>query len=132
MPILERNKEWIVSWLRVRKYSLERSLYLLQRVTGIGIAIFVFVHLLYTGWRAGGLGDILLGVLVTYHAINGLRLLLTENGFFLGKPGRAVYPYRKGVLFGSQRYLTIIMLILFIIALLIWSYVALFMVEVVA
>lgn len=132
MSVLEENREGIVGWLRARKYSIERLLYLLQRFTGIGITAFAFVHLIYTGWHPGGWGDVVLGILIVYHATNGLRLLLTEHGFLIGRPERAVYPYRRGTLFGSQRYLTMLILALFVVLLLIWSYVAIFIVGVTA
>lgn len=125
MAIYEENREGVSGWFRLRRYSIERTLYVMQRLSGISIVIFAFVHLLYTGWHPSGWGDVVLGVLVTYHALNGLRLVLTEHGFLIGKPARAVYPYRKSTLHGSQRYLTMIILALFVIFVLIWSYVAL-------
>ncbi|MEM0090715.1 MAG: hypothetical protein QXF84_05145 [Nitrososphaerota archaeon] len=125
MAIYEENREGVSGWFRITRYSVERALYVIQRLSGIGIVIFAFIHLLYTSWHPSGWGDVILGVLVTYHTLNGLRLVLTEHGFLIGKPTRAVYPYRKGTLYGSQRYLTMAILALFVIFVLIWSYVAL-------
>jgi len=125
LAIYEENREGVSGWFRLRRYSIERALYLMQRLSGIGIVIFAFVHLLYPGWHPGGWGDVILGVFVVYHTLNGLRLVLTEHGFLIGKPVRAVYPYRKGTLYGSQRYLVMTILALFVILIFIWSYVAL-------
>lgn len=30
-----------------------------------------------------------------FHALNGIRLVLEELGFFLGRPQRPVYPYQN-------------------------------------
>ncbi|MCS7136087.1 MAG: hypothetical protein RMJ14_00595 [Nitrososphaerota archaeon] len=125
MAIYEENREGISGWFRLKRYPVERALYLLQRLSGIGITIFAFVHLLYTSWHPGVWGDVVLGILVVYHTLNGLRLVLTEHGFLIGKPTRAVYPYRKGTLYGPQRYLMMVILALFVIFVFIWSYVAL-------
>jgi succinate dehydrogenase / fumarate reductase cytochrome b subunit len=125
LAIYEENREGVSGWFRLRRYSVERALYLVQRLSGIGIVIFAFVHLLYTSWHPGGWGDVILGIFVVYHTLNGLRLVLTEHGFLIGRPIRAVYPYRKGTLYGSQRYLVMVILALFVIFILIWSYVAL-------
>lgn len=121
----EENREGVSGWFRVRRYSLEKVLYALHRLTGIGIIIYIIVHLMYTSWHPGGWGDIILGILVVYHSVNGIRLLLAEYGFVLGKTYRPVYPYRRGTIYGSQRYFTIAMMIIAIILLVVWGYVAL-------
>ena len=45
-----------------------------------------------------------------FHAVNGVRLLLTELGFFLGKPREPVYPYSTSVM--RHRPLTYIIMAL--------------------
>jgi succinate dehydrogenase / fumarate reductase cytochrome b subunit len=50
--------------------------------------------------------------MAVFHAMNGLRLILIELGFFLGKPQEPVYPYKSSVI--KHRPLTyVIMLIAF-------------------
>jgi len=41
--------------------------------------------------------EYLLFAAAVFHAMNGVRLLLTELGFFLGKPREPVYPYSTSV-----------------------------------
>jgi succinate dehydrogenase / fumarate reductase cytochrome b subunit len=45
-----------------------------------------------------------------FHGLNGIRLLLTELGFFLGKPAHPVYPYASSV--KRHRPLTYVVMIL--------------------
>ena len=45
-----------------------------------------------------------------FHAMNGVRLLLTELGFFLGKPKEPVYPYSTSV--KRHRPLTYVIMVL--------------------
>jgi succinate dehydrogenase / fumarate reductase cytochrome b subunit len=45
-----------------------------------------------------------------FHAMNGVRLLLTELGFFLGRPKEPVYPYSTSVL--RHRPLTYVVMVL--------------------
>jgi succinate dehydrogenase / fumarate reductase cytochrome b subunit len=42
--------------------------------------------------------EYLLFAAAVFHALNGVRLLLTELGFFLGRPKEPVYPYSSSVM----------------------------------
>jgi succinate dehydrogenase / fumarate reductase cytochrome b subunit len=58
--------------------------------------------------------EYLLFLAAVFHAMNGVRLILIELGFFLGKPQEPVYPYSTSVL--RHRPLTyVIMLITFVV-----------------
>jgi succinate dehydrogenase / fumarate reductase cytochrome b subunit len=39
----------------------------------------------------------MLFAMAVFHAMNGIRLLVTELGFFLGKPKEPVYPYSTSI-----------------------------------
>jgi len=41
---------------------------------------------------------------IAIHGLNGLRLILTEFGLFVGKPSKPIYPYRTSL--DRQRLLT--------------------------
>jgi len=42
-------------------------------------------------------GIYLVAVAFVYHALNGLRLILQELGFLLGKPTPPIYPYKDAL-----------------------------------
>ena len=102
----------IKSWVWPRGYKLERYLYSLHRVTGLWLLFFVLVHLISIGifqirgenvfastiimfqnqwWRT--LAFVTLAAL-SYHALDGVRLILQQLGFALGKPSPPIFPYR--------------------------------------
>jgi len=102
-------------WVWAGKYTLERYLYLLHRITGLGLILFVIVHLVMTTifriqgqdvWEAimtllhnpwFKFGEYLVVVAFIYHALNGLRLVLQQLGFTLGKPTPPIYPYKDSL-----------------------------------
>ncbi len=102
-------------WVWAGNYKLERYLYLLHRITGLGIILFVIVHLIMTTvfriqgqdiWEATmrilnnpwfKVGEYLVVVAFIYHALNGLRLILQELGFTLGRPVPPIYPYKDSL-----------------------------------
>jgi len=52
----------------------------------------------------------LLFAAAVFHAMNGVRLLMVELGFFLGKPKEPVYPYSTSVM--RHRPLTYVIMVL--------------------
>jgi succinate dehydrogenase / fumarate reductase cytochrome b subunit len=102
-------------WFYGGKYQLERYLYILHRITGLAILLFILFHFtLTTAFRIQGqgiwestmsimnnpwfkAGEYLLAVAFIYHALNGLRLFLQELGFTLGKPTPPIYPYKDSI-----------------------------------
>jgi succinate dehydrogenase / fumarate reductase cytochrome b subunit len=102
-------------WVWAGRYGLERYLYLLHRVTGLGLLLFGIFHLIETTffriqgqdvWEATmtllsnpwfEVGLYLVAVAFVYHALNGLRLILQELGFALGRPTRPIYPYKDAL-----------------------------------
>ncbi len=121
-------------WVWAGRYGLERYLYILHRVTGLGIILFGILHMVETTifriqgqdvWEATmtllrkpwfEVGLYLVAVAFIFHALNGLRLILQQLGFALGKPVRPIYPYKDAL--RKKRLGTMLMLaVIFIFAL---------------
>ncbi len=110
-----QNHLGIGGWVWAGNYKLERYLYILHRITGLGILLFLLIHLTMTTffriqgqgiWEATmsilhnpwfKFGEYLVVVALTYHSLNGLRLILQELGFLMGKPTPPIYPYRDSL-----------------------------------
>ncbi|HOT96610.1 MAG TPA: succinate dehydrogenase, cytochrome b556 subunit [bacterium] len=121
------NKLGLWGWLGGGRYGLERYAYALHRLTGMGILFYFVLHIFVTGSRLGGaqkwaaemgffennlfkFGEYLVYAAFAYHALNGIRLGLTELGFLMGKPTRPLYPYRSAVM--RQRPVLIVVMVL--------------------
>ena len=108
------NRLGIWGWLGGGRWGMERYLYALHRVTGLGILAYFLLHILLTSSRAFSagawtkamdavsawpfkVGEYLVFLAFAFHAINGIRLGLVELGFAVGKPIEPVYPYRTSV-----------------------------------
>jgi succinate dehydrogenase / fumarate reductase cytochrome b subunit len=59
------------------------------------------------------LGEYALFAAVVFHAANGIRLILTQFGFLLGKPMRPIYPYSLAMM--RQRPVMILLMVLTVI-----------------
>ena len=110
-----QNYLGVGGWVWAGKYGLERYLYFLHRITGLGLLLFVIVHLIMTTifriqgqdvWEAivaildnpwFKVGEYLVVVAFSYHALNGLRLVIQELGFALGKPAPPLYPWKDAL-----------------------------------
>jgi len=121
------NRLGIVGWLAGGRWGFERYLYTLHRVTGLGLLGYFLIHIFVTSARAFGqeawaasmssvtgplfkFGEFLVFTAFAFHAVNGVRLVLVELGFAIGKPIEPVYPYRTSV--HEQRPLAIGVMIL--------------------
>jgi succinate dehydrogenase / fumarate reductase, cytochrome b subunit len=121
------NRLGIAGWLVGGRWGLERYMYALHRVTGLGLLAYFLMHLFVTASRAFGeeawaaamgrvtgpvfkVGEYLVFAAFAFHAINGVRLVLVELGFAIGKPIEPVYPYRTSV--DEQRPLAVGVMIL--------------------
>jgi succinate dehydrogenase / fumarate reductase cytochrome b subunit len=93
---------------------MERYLYALHRVTGLGLLAYFLLHIVVTASRALGLeawqramatvtgpmftlGEYLVFVAFAFHGVNGIRLVLIELGIGVGQPIEPIYPYRTSV-----------------------------------
>ncbi len=116
-----QNYPGIIGWIDVRKLNFERMLFFLHRITGIALIFYLLAHIIVVGFRAyspdvwdkvmskisGHYGKIfnptiyflewLLLVTVIFHMMNGIRLILLELGFFMGKPQKPIYPYKTSI-----------------------------------
>lgn len=102
-------------WVWAGNYKLERYLYILHRVTGLGLLLFGIFHLTVTTvfriqgqsvWDAAitlltnpafKVGEYLVVIAFVFHALNGGRLILQELGFLLGRPIPPIYPYQDAL-----------------------------------
>lgn len=120
------NRLGFWGWLGGGRWGVERYVYALHRLTGLGILLYFLMHIVVTSLRAGGtylwtkgefldrpvfkIGEFLVFAAFAFHAFNGLRLVLVELGVAVGKPFEPVYPYKTSL--GVQRPLMIVMMIL--------------------
>jgi succinate dehydrogenase / fumarate reductase cytochrome b subunit len=107
----------------------------LHRITGLGLLFYFLLHILVTSSRVFGaeawnnlvngtlaaplfkIGEFFVYAAFAFHGLNGLRLVLIEFGFAVGKAEEPVYPYRSSV--NVQRPLWILVMILaFVVAVL--------------
>ncbi len=110
----KKNKLGLAGWFAGGRYGAERYAYILHRISGLGILFYFILHIFVTGSRIGGpeewestistfktpvfkFGEFLVFLAFAYHALNGLRLVLAELGFGLGKPTRPVFPYVNSI-----------------------------------
>ena len=134
-PIQPRqNYLGVGGWVWAGRYKLERYLHLLHRITGLGMVLFIVIHLIMTTvfriqgqdvWEATmvllhnpwfKVGEYLVVVAFIYHGLNGLRLVIQELGFALGKPTPPIYPWTDSL--RKKRLWTIaLMIVVAIIAL---------------
>jgi succinate dehydrogenase / fumarate reductase, cytochrome b subunit len=120
-------------WIWGGNYKLERYLYTLHRFTALYMILFLIYHLIVTTFYRIQDANLWDGVLLaqdnpgfkvieyllilsfTFHALNGLRLILLELGIIIGKPTRPIFPFRDEL--RKQRRLTLaIMAVVIIIA----------------
>lgn len=109
------NRLGVKGWVYAGRYTFERYLYLGHRLSGLGLIAYMVLHIIETANRMRGeqawaglmalfasppfkMIEYLLFAAAVFHALNGVRLLLTELGFFLGKPKEPVYPYSTSVM----------------------------------
>lgn len=129
---MENNKKYdnhleLLGWAVGGKWGIERYLYTLHRITGVGILLFFMIHIFESSTRLFGIevwtpimaamhhpifiiGEILVFTAFAFHAVNGIRLILIELGFMVGKPEQPVYPYQSSL--DVQRSLRIAVMVI--------------------
>jgi len=119
-----RNNLGVAGWVWAGNYKVERYLYTLHRITGLGLMLYGLFHIIVTTvfrvqgeavWNAAmafldspafKVGEFLVLIAFAFHALNGLRLILQELGFTLGRPTPPVYPYSDAL--RRRRFLTMV------------------------
>jgi len=112
------NNLGLPGWAYAGRYGFERYMYILQRITGLGVLLYLLMHLLVTGQKLDQtrwewvmelvtkgplpIGEFLVFVAAVFHALNGIRLLLTHFGFLMARPARPIYPFTVAAL--KQRW----------------------------
>jgi succinate dehydrogenase / fumarate reductase, cytochrome b subunit len=108
------NNLGIGGWVVKGRWSYERYLYILHRISGLGLLTYFLMHIFVTASRAFGknaweatmgslhhlvfqLGEYAVFAAFAFHAVNGIRLILVEYGFAVGSAEEPVYPYRSSV-----------------------------------
>lgn len=106
------NKAGIGSWIYgglLGPEHAERYLYTIHRLTGLGVLVYLVMHIFVTWFKnEPEVWDYLMGMIntpafhfgeylvffgVVFHAMNGIRLIVGELGYLLGDPRMPVYPY---------------------------------------
>jgi succinate dehydrogenase / fumarate reductase cytochrome b subunit len=119
------NRLGIWGWLGGGRWGIDRYAYALHRLTGLAILAYFLMHIVVTSFRAEGIyfwdkhafldkpvfriGEFLVFLAFAFHALNGLRLVLVEFGFAVGRPIEPIYPYRTSL--NVQRPLFIVVMI---------------------
>ena len=130
------NRLGVWGWLGGGRWGVERYAYLLHRLTGLAVLLYLLMHTVVTSlrvkgiylWTEGGffhqpifrLGEFAVVPAFAFHAFNGLRLVLVELGFAVGKPIEPIYPYKTSV--GVQRPLLIAAMLLALVFLAVGGY----------
>jgi len=126
------NNLGIGGWFYAGRYSLQRYAYTFQRLTGIGIILYLLAHIYVTGFKTGGtqvwdsamatvhhpllhFGEFLVMLAIVIHALNGFRLILVEFGLVVGKPIKNVYPYET-CLDRHRAFFTVIVILIVVLA----------------
>lgn len=130
------NRLGIWGWLWGGRWGVERYAYIVHRITGMGILVYFLMHIFVTSLRVNGIYlwiengffhqpifkfmEYLVFAAFAFHACNGIRLVLVELGFAIGKPIEPVYPYKTSL--NVQRPLLVCMAILTLVLLAVGAY----------
>jgi len=104
------RKEGIRGMANPGRYGIERVAYWLMRITGLGLLVYFIGHIYETSSILDGKaawnsmleltqtteGHIFLALVIgmcVFHTGNGIRLMIGQAGFGLGRPSRPDYPY---------------------------------------
>ena len=119
------NHLGIKGWAVGGRWGSERYLYLLHRLTGLAILLFFLLHIFASSTRMYGpetwnaamqilknpifrLGEFAVYAAFAFHALNGVRLILIQLGFAVGKVEEPIYPYKSSI--DTQRPLLMVVM----------------------
>ena len=120
------NPLGMAGWLTGGRHGFEGYLYLLHRISGVALLLFLSAHVFVTGSRLFGpavwqqvmswthhpltkLLEYLVYAAFVFHAVNGVRLVLIELGLAVGRPEQPVFPYKSSL--NTQRKLMVALMI---------------------
>ncbi|MGB9729101.1 MAG: hypothetical protein ACP5GU_02405 [Thermoprotei archaeon] len=126
---IPKYKLGLKAWLSPFKFNFERWMYTMHRVTGVILVVYLYMHIYVTSIRLWGgtawtglmstfenpinyTGEIIVIASLALHGANGIRLILAELGYTIGKPIRPEYPYKPQSLKSTQRIIAIILMII--------------------
>jgi succinate dehydrogenase / fumarate reductase, cytochrome b subunit len=121
-----KNNLGVLGWLSGGRYGLDRYAYTLHRLSGLGILAYFLMHIFVTSARLNGpeqwdrrmaffgspifkFGEFLVFLAFAFHAVNGIRLVIVELGYMLGKPGLPAFPYSYSTM--RQKPLLVVIMI---------------------
>lgn len=121
------NRLGVKGWALGGRWGVERYLYTLHRITGLGLLFYFMLHILVTSARALGenawtramasvhgpffmIGEFLVFAAFAIHGANGIRLIAIELGWAVGKAEEPFYPFRTSL--NVQRPLMLAVMIL--------------------
>jgi succinate dehydrogenase cytochrome b556 subunit len=116
----------VFEWFKIYHWNREKLLFVFHRITGWALTAFiighvVFVHQITLGENMWGsllsleesiLSRIILllvAISLTYHGLNGIRILLIELGYLLPRPKEQFYPYSTWLSSSKHKVYIIIM-----------------------
>jgi succinate dehydrogenase / fumarate reductase, cytochrome b subunit len=131
------NHLGLKGWVFGGRWGAERYLFTLHRITGLGLLLYFFLHILVTTSRVFGknawevwmgslqspvfkIGEFLVFAGFVFHAVNGIRLILLELGLAVGKAEVPIYPYSSSI--NTQRPLMVMAMIVAVILILTGGY----------
>ena len=131
------NHLGIIGWLGGGRWGVERYLYILHRLTGLGILMFFLLHIFASSVRMSGpdswnaamvllknpifkLGEFFVFVAFAFHALNGIRLIFIELGLAVGKAEEPIFPYKSSL--NNQKPLMMIVMVICAILILAGGY----------
>ena len=131
------NRLGLKGWLVGGRWGIERYLFTLHRISGLGILLYFLLHIVVTTTRAINqtwwdgtmgvlsgpvfvVGEYLVFAAFAFHAANGIRLVLIELGILTGKAEEPIYPYRTSL--NVQRPYMIILMVIVAVVVLVGGY----------
>ncbi|MCS7117053.1 MAG: hypothetical protein RMJ31_06410 [Nitrososphaerota archaeon] len=121
---IEKEKHIVAKY--PKRYNLERYMFFIQRTTGLFLVAYFYIHIFIynqridaTLWAAirTAFGNptiypvsLIFVTLTLIHGANGIRLILTQLGYFIGKPKLPVYPYPPSSIGRAQRAILFILM----------------------
>ena len=133
------NRLGIRGWAFGARWGFERYLYTLHRITGLGLLLYFLIHIVVTSSRVFGpeawkewmdtfarswigYGEVLVFLAFAFHACNGIRLVLIEMGWAVGKAEEPIYPYKSSLNVQRPLMVLLVALMLVIIAFGLYDY----------